>query len=927
MGADHNLPRPLSTFVGRGRELAEIKALLTESPLLTVTGCTGIGKSRLALETATRLLPAYSGGAWFVELSPVAEPHLVAHAAASALGVGEACGQSVADILTAHLGDRRALLVLDNCEHVLAGCAELTMTLLRSCRGLTVLATSQEPLGIPGERVWQAPPLALPAPGDRSALEESEAIRLFCERARSQSKSFSLTDDTAADVAEICRRLDGNPLAIELAAARAATMGPTAVLRRLAQRFRLLTSDTAAAPARHRTLEAAIAWSFDLLSEPQRVLLRRLSVFEGQITLEAAEQVCADEDLPVDDLCPLLAGLVERSLVVAEVAGRQARYRLLESIGHFARERLDESGEWESVWRRFVDWCGALVEQAEPELVGPTQQSWRARLEAEHDNVVAAIEGSLSGWPERALRIAGAMATFWRLGSHSREGLDLLEGCLAAAGSEADALLTAKAAWGAGLLAAMLGDLVTAQARAEESLRAAEEATDDRARARALTLLGAVTMYRGGPIAAADLLEQSVAMARRAQEVRSLSEALDRCGQAHMLHGDPRRAVPLFDEALELARGIGDRQAEASALIGRGWAAMELGDDETGEARIRLAEDLGRSLRDRFRTGETLIFLGELTRRRGDLEEAEARFRECRQLAQALRAPLLEARSLGGLGRVTLARRQCRAARVHFDQGLAIARQVGLPYVQTRMLLGSVACAQATGDRVSAEAALTEALDIARRNDDSQGTATALYASAAMARDYGDLERAGALHAEALQLHVDAGDTEAMVRSLEGLAGIALDQDRFMFAARLFGAADAALQDLRCRFCRWPREQQRHDRDLTRLGEALGEETLRRAWQEGANRPLEKAVAAALRASVGKRRSGNSRGALTDAELEVARLVVQGLTSREVAHRLFVSPRTVDAHLGRIYRKLDISSRQQLRDVAEHRPEFQSVDA
>lgn len=924
----HNLPKPLGSFVGRSHELAEVQALLGSWSLLTLTGCTGIGKSRLALEAAMRLLPHYPEGAWFVDLAPLAEQRLVPQAVASALGVAEYPGQRVADTLAAYLRPRCVLLVLDNCERVLPGCTGLAATLLHTCPELTILATSQAPMGIPGEQTWQVPPLALPESAeDEDAVEAAEATRLFMERARSQSESFSLTRETAGDVAEICRRLDGNPLAIELAAGRAGTMDLAAMLDRLEHRFRLLTSSGRSGPARHRTLEAAIAWSVDLLPGPQVAVLRRLSVFGGDITLEAAEHVCADVELPVDEVFYQLAALVDRSLVVAEVAGRHARYRLPESIRQFARERLHETGEADRVRARLAAWCGALVEQAEPQLGGAGQQEWLSRLDAEHDNVTATIEYHLAdGRAGEALRVAGAMTAFWRFGGYPGEGLALLERCLSAAGPEADALSRAKASCGAGQLAAMLGDFATAQAWAEHSRADAEEAGHKAATARALTLLGFVTMYQGETAAAAELLEHSVAVARRSQDDWCLADALDRCAQAHMLQGHPLAALPLLDECLTVARRLGDRQAEASALIGRGWAAMALGDHETGEARIRLAEEPARSLGDRFRTGEILVFLGELARCRGDLDEAEEHLSACRRLAEAMGAPMLEARALGGLGRVETARRRYEAARARFDQGLTIARTIGLPYVRVRMLLGSSACARAVGDCASAETLLAEALDCAQRNDDTEGTATALYATAMLSRGRGDADRAGIQLAQALQLHRTSGDPEAIVRSLEGFAGIALDRKQFVLAARLFGAADAALQRLQRHSGRWPWGQQRYDRDVARLEQKFGRDALAGYWQEGARWSLERAVATALRVSGGRPWAVKERGRLTPAEREVARLVAQGLTSREAANRLFISPRTVDAHLGRVYRKLGISSRQQLRDLFDRLPMLQTAD-
>lgn len=387
-----HLPVPFSSFVGRRHELADVRALLGQFRLVTLVGGPGIGKTRLALETATGQPEAVEP--CFVELAPVVEPCLVVHSVASGLGVRERAGEGISEALVAYLRARRALLVLDNCEHLLGACAELAATLLRCCPQLTVLATSQEPLAVPGEHVWQVPPLTLPA-GDSDDLEAAEAVRLFCERAGSQSALFLLSPETADDVVEICRRLDGNPLAIELAAARAGAMTPSMILERLEQRFRLLTSGSRAGPPRHRTLEAAIAWSFELLPARQQVLLRRLAVFAGEITPEAAEEVCGEDGM-ADEVFYLLAGLIERSLVVAEVAGRHARYRLLESIGAFARDRLAESGEADQVRDRFAAWCTTLVEQAERELAGPRQQEWRARLESEHDNIVAALGHSLA---------------------------------------------------------------------------------------------------------------------------------------------------------------------------------------------------------------------------------------------------------------------------------------------------------------------------------------------------------------------------------------------------------------------------------------------------------------------------------------------------------------------------------------------------
>lgn len=928
VGAPHGLRLPSSALVGRRRELAEIGRLLGESRLVTLTGDPGIGKSRLALEAISRDLPGHTDAAHLVGLSHLDDERLLPGALTFALGVGRHPARGLVDGLQAYLQEGRVLLVLDHCEHVRDACGGLAATLLAACPQLTVLVTSREPLAVPGERVWRVAPLGPPASGDDrlEALEASDAVALFCRRAGVEAGAFALALETAPDVAEICRGLDGNPLAIELAAARVGTLTPSQIVEGLRQRPRLLTGGRSAGLGRRsslpRSLEAAIAWSYELLADPQKVLLRRLSALAGGITLEGAREVCAGEGLTGDDIPQLLAALVEGSLVGVEVAGRRARYRLPEAIRQFAAGLLEEAGEAGGLRARLEAWCLALAERADVELAGPSHHDWLGCLEVERHNVEATIERSLAeGRAEPALRVAGAMAHFWRLRGHLGEGVALLERCLAAA-PEADPLARAKASWGSGLLAADLGDLPSARSRGEESLRLAGRAHDPAAGARALELMGFATMHGDDPSEAVGLLERSVALARRAGDARCLAAALDRRGEVHVLQGDPRGALALFEECFAVARAAGDRQAQARGLLGQGWAAIDLGDYEVAEARIRLAEDLARSLGDRLAIGESVFFLGQLARLRGDLDQAEGLLGQCRELAQAMQAPLLEVRALAGLAAAEMARGRYEPARERFGQAIAIARKVGLAYVLRQSLLGLSACATAMGDRGSAEQALREALRSARRHGDRQGTSIALYALATLARERGAPQRAARMHAEALRLHAETGDPEAIARSLEGLAGAALDREQFVFAARLLGAAEARWKRLGRYRARWPWEQEGHDRDLARLEGQLGPEALREAWEEGAARPLEDLIAYALRGRAGRREATAAPATLTGSELAVARLAARGLTSREVAERLIISPRTVEAHLANAYRKLGIRSRRELRELAERLPEL-----
>ncbi|MCA1701441.1 MAG: AfsR/SARP family transcriptional regulator, partial [Actinobacteria bacterium] len=384
----------------------------------------------------------------------------------------EVAGQSLVALLVARLSRRRSLLVLDNCEHLLDGSRELIEALLKGCPQLSVAATSREPLGLASEQLWQLAPLAVPAPEAQTpeSLSDYAAVQLFAERAAAVQPGFALNAYVAPAVAEICRRLDGIPLAIELAAARVASLTPEEIAGRLSDRFGLLTEGAASDLARHQTLEAALDWSHELLSESEQALLRRLSVFAGGFELEAAEAVCAGGELAADEVGGLLAQLVSKSLVVARSGSSTEHFRLLETIRAYAAERLEQADESAALRGAHARFYLELAERAEPELTGPQQVEWFERLEAERANLRAAIEWSLSqGDGELALRLAGALVLFWRVRCHFSEGRELLGACISA-GDGADPRLQAKAVWGAGLLTLMNGDFAGAITLVEQSL-------------------------------------------------------------------------------------------------------------------------------------------------------------------------------------------------------------------------------------------------------------------------------------------------------------------------------------------------------------------------------------------------------------------------------------------------------------------------
>jgi predicted ATPase len=484
----HNLPAPRSNLVGREQQILEVKRELETTRLLTLTGAGGAGKTRLALEVSRELLEAYSDGVWLVELAPLSEAELVPEAVAEALEVPEHPDEPLADTLTEALGSRELLLVVDNCEHLLEVTARLVDILLDSCPRLRVLATSREALGVDGEMRWPVPPLSAPDPQRSTTPEElegSESARLFLARARNRDPSFAFTPGSAQAVAEVCRKLEGIPLAIELAAARVGTLSLEQISERLEDALGLLTHGGRTAAPRQRTIRGTLDWSHDLLSERERKSFRRLSVFAGGWTLEASEVVVSDESMGETAVLDLLSGLVEKSLVIAEMAaeGGRVRYRLLDPIRQYAFEKLEQSGEIEDVKRAHAEYFLTLAEEAEPDLIGPREVEWFERLEEEIDNVRAALSWA-QGHREAGLglRLAGALMSFWLTDGHYGEGRRWIEGALAREGPT-PAVARAKALGATSLLASEQGDYARAKEAAEEGLGLDEEAGIEDSRA------------------------------------------------------------------------------------------------------------------------------------------------------------------------------------------------------------------------------------------------------------------------------------------------------------------------------------------------------------------------------------------------------------------------------------------------------------
>jgi non-specific serine/threonine protein kinase len=594
-GTQHNLPREVASFVGRERELEECGRLLEQTRFLTLTGAGGSGKTRLALRLAHGLIQTFPGGVWFVDLGPLSDPTQVARAAAQALGVREESGRTLERGLAERLGGPAAVLMLDNCEHVLATCGALVDGLLQACENLKVIATSREALNVAGEQVFAVPTLSFPDPGARLSVEaiaQYASVRLFVERAVQVQATFKLAPGNAAAVADICRRLDGIPLAIELAAARVKVLAVEQIRAKLDDRFRLLTGGSKAALPRQQTLQAAIQWSYDHLHPEEQQLMRSLAVFAGGWSLEAATLVygVSDDEFEVLDL---LTRLVDKSLVVVDHSrADEPRYRYLETVRQYALERIRETDEATPARTRHLRFFSALATKAEPALRGAEQVVWVRRLNSEHENLQAALTWRESGDGDTAdlhLELGGAMWRYWLMSGHLGLGRRLLGEVLQAYPS-GSALARAKVTYGAALLAFSQGDYDAAQRGIEECLPHYRDAGDGERMAACLGMLGNIAGERGDFDHARTRYEEALAICRKAQYRRGVAIHLNNLALLARRQRDLPAARAMFDEAAGEMRSLGDVNSLAIALGNLANIATEQG--ELPAARAYLVEDL-----------------------------------------------------------------------------------------------------------------------------------------------------------------------------------------------------------------------------------------------------------------------------------------------------------------------------------------------
>jgi predicted ATPase/class 3 adenylate cyclase/DNA-binding CsgD family transcriptional regulator len=893
--ASHNLPAQLTSFVGRGEEMANVRTLLASNRLVTLSGAGGAGKTRLAVEVAAALATEFSDGVWYVDLAPITNPHVVPVTTARTLGLLDQPGRTPMETVLTFVGDRKMLLLLDNCEHLLDTCGQMVAELLHVCPELTILGTSREPIGVAGEAIWRVPSLSL----------ADEAIELFTDRARRARAEFTITDDDTAVVAEICLRLDGMPLAIELAAARVRALTLTQILGSLHDRFRLLTGGARTAVRRQQTLRASVDWSHALLTEPERVLFRRLAVFMGGFDLDAAQAVGGSNDLERYQLLDQISLLVDKSLVVAEDVRGVMRYRLLETVRQYALEKLGESGEADEVRTRHRDHYTATA--TERESAGPPgDERLMEWAETEIDNLRAAY-----GWSrensdtDAALRLVSSLHEFWLRRARVREGIAAFDGIFNDEGRpNATPAVWVRAVADHAILAATVAVPASLE-QARDALVVARELGNPALVRHTLMACGLLAIYSAET--AQSYFTEAVDLARAFNDGWRICQIRNMQAITSVYAGDPFAAQAAAEEGRDVADAIGDRHYAQHCRIWLGLAKWFQGDVIEADRMFRILADRAEVHEDKAATIFRLIGHASVLAHLGQVASARAATESAIEAAEALGGFYGDSvHAVAGAtalvaGDAKEARRACETAWRHTIPIREIYARCFNPLAEAALASGDLIAARDWADAVVAVVPGAFRLK-------------ALTVRAVVALAQGEPDQAQRDVHDALVVAAETKSSWRLPETLECLARLTADDGNFKAAARVLGSADA-IRRLTGQ-CRLPMDDVGYDAVLTAVRDTLEAQDFEAGWAEGAALSTEDAIAYAQRGRGERKRPSSGWASLTPTELDVVRLVGKSLGNKDIAARLFISHRTVQTHLTHVYAKLGMTSRVQLAQEA-----------
>ena len=827
----NNLPVQLTSFIGRENEMNILKDVLNKTHLLTLTGAGGAGKSRLALQIAANVIDEFANGVWFVELAAISDSSLLANVISDVFKLKEKPNKTSEDILVNYLKNKELLLILDNCEHLIEACSLLSEKLLINCPDLKIIATSREALRSQGEQTHNLLSLKFSDPKEKVSPEELinyESVRLFIERAITVEPSFRLNEDNTQALSEICYKLDGIPLAIELAAARTKILSVEKILQRLNDRFTLLTGGKRTALPRQQTLKALIDWSYDLLTGKEKILWRRLCVFSGGWTLEAAENICSDDDIKDFEVLELLGQLTEKSIIIYE--NERERYRILESLKYYGEEKLTESDEYENLIKKHLNYYKEMSEEAEPELDGKDVFLWLEKIESDHNNIQTAIYRSINERKniDEAAILAGSMGRFWDIRGHYSTGKLLLDKILLSGISRS---VSGKVLYSNGFLLTKMGDYGTALEHYQKCLEIGGDTVDKNLVAGSLQGMGNVFYLQGKFEKAKKYYNESLEMRKESEDKRGTSNSLYGLGSVAYYQGDYELAKKHFHESLEIRRDIGDNLGVGESINGLGGVAFYQGDFQLAKKYYEECLLINREIGQKAGVAYTLYSLGNVEYNQGNFEKVKEFIEESLSMFRELGDKRGVSLCIYCFAQVALNLKDYKNADENYKESMALNEELGDRGGVAFALNGLGALEFELGNYENSQNYFEKSLEVRKEIGDKRGIAYSFNNLGIIELIYENYDKAEILFTESITLFSEIGEKLGIVESLIGYSKVLIESENFILSVKLSGAIQSAQKSMGIILQQF--KQELLDDNLKLLQEKFNEKDFLQYFEEG----------------------------------------------------------------------------------------------